>query len=90
MDLLLLLHFLTGILILLCYEKEWSINEENAPVALWDLIGRHAVVLLPLSTADQQLQMAHLLIRTITQETQESEQTQLGYAGVNVISHLIE
>ncbi|KAJ7375224.1 hypothetical protein OS493_001968 [Desmophyllum pertusum] len=46
--------------------QEQSISQENAPVALWDLISRDAVVLFPLCTADQQLQMAHLLIKTIT------------------------
>jgi len=57
-----------------------SINKENALLALWDLISRHAVVLLPLCTADQQLILARLLIKTIAQQVQEKKQPNPGYA----------
>ncbi|XP_078357235.1 unhealthy ribosome biogenesis protein 2 homolog isoform X2 [Oculina patagonica] len=59
-------------------KQERSISEENAPVALWDLISRHAVVLLPLCTADQQLQVAHLLIKTISEDSQVAGHAQPG------------
>ncbi|CAH3138328.1 unnamed protein product, partial [Pocillopora meandrina] len=58
--------------------QERSISQGNTLVALWDLISKHAAVILPLCTADQQLQIAHLIIRTITEETQDARQTQLG------------
>ena len=57
-----------------------SINKENAPVALWDLISRHAVVLLPLCTAEQQLTLAQLLIKTVAKEAQENGKPKQGYA----------
>lgn len=58
-------------------------------MALWDLISKNAVVLLPLCTADQQLQVAHLLIKTVTQETQMNGKAQPGYVSQNVISSLV-
>jgi len=59
--------------------QELSINKENALLALWDLISRHAVVLLPLCTADQQLILARLLIKTIAQQVQEKKQPNPGF-----------
>ena len=61
-------------------QQELSLNEENAPVALWGLISRNAVVLLPLCSADQQLTLAQLLIKTVAQENQENRQAYPGYA----------
>jgi len=58
--------------------QEWSISPGNAPVALWDLISKHTVVLLPLCSADQLLQVARLLIKTVTQETQMNGNAQPG------------
>ena len=73
-------YFISSFFFFCLYAKqERSISQENALVALWDLISKHATVILPLCTADQQLQIAHLIIRAITQETQDVRQTQLGY-----------
>ncbi|CAH3042344.1 unnamed protein product, partial [Porites evermanni] len=63
-----------------------SINKENAPVALWELFSRHAVVILPLCTADQQQNLAHLLVRSITQETQATRQEKPGYIAMSDVS----
>ena len=73
---LFLLHFC---FFCLYAKQERSVSQENAIVALWDLISKHAAVILPLCTADQQFQIAHLIIRTITQETQDARQIQQGY-----------
>ena len=62
------------------FQQVLSINKENAPVALWELFSRHAVVILPLCTTNQQQNLAHLLVRSITQETQVARQEKLGYA----------
>ena len=56
-----------------------SINSENAPVAHWVLLARHAVILLPLCTANQRLEVAHFLIKSLTQKSKSTKTDQPGY-----------
>lgn len=72
------------------FQQVLSINKENAPVALWELFSRHAVVILPLCTADQQQNLAHLLVRSITQETQASRPEKPGYASSRYLVAICE
>ena len=72
------------------FQQLLSINKENAPVALWELFSRHAVVILPLCTADQQQKLAHLLVRSITQETQAARQEKSGYVSLRYLVAICE
>lgn len=72
------------------FQQVLSINKENAPVALWELFSRHAVVILPLCTADQQQNLAHLLVGSITQETQATRQEKPGYASFRYLVAICE
>ena len=72
------------------FQQVLSINKENAPVALWELFSRHAVVILPLCNADQQQNLAHLLVSSITQETQACRPEKPGYASSRYLVAICE
>lgn len=73
------LQFLVQTICVLTFPQVLTISEENAPVALWDLVSRNGVVLLPPCNADQQLKLAQLLIKTVREGSQTSRHATAGY-----------